>query len=79
MCANCSHPNCDPTRAKLIKEFQGMIKSNIVKDDAAKLVYYDSGAYLKDFRASFLKLAERQRAGANEQFDTLIKLIEGIS
>lgn len=36
-----------------------MVKSNVSKEDAAKLVYYDSGAYLKDFKDSFAKLAER--------------------
>ena len=79
MCANCQHPNCDPQRAKLLKEFQGMVKNNVSKEEAGKIVYFDSGLYLRDFKDSFAKLAERQRAGVNEQFDSLLKLIEGIS
>ena len=43
-----------------------MIKYNMSKEDAAKLVYFDSGEYLKDFKDQFIKLAERQRASVNE-------------
>ena len=36
-----------------------MVKYNIHKDEAAKLVYYDSGEYLKEFKENFKTVAER--------------------
>lgn len=50
MCANCQHPNCDLSRAKSLRDFANMIKVNGTKEEAKKLVYYESGAYLKEFK-----------------------------
>jgi hypothetical protein len=46
MCANCTHPKCDSTKLKTTREFMSMVKGNIIKEDAKKIYYYDSGQFL---------------------------------
>lgn len=43
MCAQCTHPNCDQTKFKTMREFLLMVKANLAKEDAKKYVYYESG------------------------------------
>jgi hypothetical protein len=33
-----------------------MVKANGGKEEANKLIYYENGAYLKDFKTAFLKI-----------------------
>lgn len=55
-----------------------MIKTNLPKEDAKKIDYYDNGDFVKDFKNTFLKITMRERDEVTKSFEGLIKLIEGI-
>jgi hypothetical protein len=66
MCPSCTHPKCEQSRFKTIRDFMLMVKGNLSKEDAKKYIYYESGQFLKEFKESFLAVIERERKKMNE-------------